>query len=64
MRHLSLHFAVDVMPRLAGSLSPRSGGRHPIVEIILVLFEEGGKQRKLWRVVPAIGQVKSTDIRD
>lgn len=52
------------MPRLAGSLSPRSGGRHPIVEIILVLFEEGGKQRKLWRVVPAIGQVKSTDIRD
>ena len=50
------------MPRLAGSLFSCCGGCHPIVEVVLVLFEEGGEQRELGRIVPAIGQIKSTYI--
>ena len=54
---------MDIVPGLTGPLFSCSGGRHPIVEIIPVLFEEGGKQRKLGRVVPTIGQIKSTYVR-
>ena len=51
---------MDVVPRLTRSLFSCGGGRHPVVEVILVLFEEGREQRELGRVVPTIGQIKAT----
>ena len=51
---------MDVVPRLARSLFSCGGGRHPVVEVVLVLFEESGKQRELGRVVTTIGQIKAT----
>ena len=54
--------AVYIVPRLSRPLFLRGGGRHSVVEIILVLFEQTGKQGKLRRVVSTVCQVQSTDI--